>query len=91
MNEHSELPFMNTKDMQNLPPFMMFAMWPWLMASTMMAQTMSFWTMAARGGLGKSWPLGDSFDHINDAPAEDLMEHEHVAPEKFTAKAKDKH
>jgi len=77
MNNNFELPFVNAKDMAGLPPFMAFSMWPWLIAGAMMANSMSFWTMMARGGVGPTWPFADSLDHSGDAPAEELMEHEH--------------
>ena len=87
MNNNFELPFANAKDMPGLSPFISMAMLPWMMTSMMtnmiMANAMTFWTMAARGNLDKSWPMGDSFDHVNDAPAEELLEHEHIAPAKF--------
>ena len=87
MNTNFELPFANTKDMQGLSPFVTMAMLPWMMTSMMtnmmMANAMTFWTMAARGNLDRSWPMGDSFDHVDDAPAEELLEHEHIAPTKF--------
>ena len=87
MNNNFELPFANTKDMPGLSPFTTMAMLPWMMTSVMtnmmMANAMTFWTMAARGSVDKSWPLGDSFDHVDDAPAEELLEHEHLAPAKF--------
>jgi hypothetical protein len=86
MNEHSELPFMNAKDMQGMPPFMAMAMWPWMMASFMMANAMSFWTLAARGNMGNDWALADSLDNTEDAPAEELLPHEHLTPQKFKGK-----
>ncbi len=86
MNEHSELPFMNTKDVAGMPPYMMFAMWPWMMAGYMMANAMSFWSLAARGNMAGNWALADSLDNTDDAPAEELLQHEHLHPQKFKGK-----
>ena len=88
MNEHSELPFMNAKNLEGTPSFMAWAMMPWMISGMMMNSAMTFWMAAARGGLGKSWPLGDSLDHVGDAPAEELIPHEHVATQKFKPKGK---
>ena len=87
MNNNFELPFANAKVTADFTPLMTMAMLPWVMTSMMtnmmMANAMTFWTMAARGNPDRSWPMGDSFDHVDDAPAEELLEHEHVAHEKF--------
>ncbi len=88
MNEHPELPFMNAKDMGAVSPLMAWAMMPWMMSSMMMANAMSFWMLAARGTYGHSWPVADSFDHDADAPAEELMPHEHAHTNKFVSASK---
>ncbi len=78
MNEHSELPYMNANTMQGVPPHMMFAMWP-----QMIANSMRFWTLAARRNITGNWVLADSFDKIDDYPAEELLENEHLHAAKF--------
>jgi hypothetical protein len=88
MNERSELPFVNAKELSAMSPLMALAMMPWVMSGMMMANAMSFWVLAARRTYGTTWPMADSFDHVGDAPAEELMPHEHMHADNFASMSK---